>query len=75
MREIAIVPRRGLEVAMELYASIVCLRRGGINPRTAVNRQVCAVVWVDDEETRISVDLLRNKGFEAAAVTETEEPF
>jgi hypothetical protein len=75
MREIAIVPRRGLEAAIELYASIICLRRGGINPRSAVNGQVCAVVWVDDEETRISVDLLRKKGFEAAAVIETQESF
>jgi hypothetical protein len=37
--------------------------------------QACAIVWVDDEEISISVDLLRDNGFEAAAVTETDEPF
>jgi hypothetical protein len=72
MREIAIVPRRGLEVGAELYASIACLRGAGINPRSAVIGQACAVVWVDDEEIWISVDLLRNNGFEAAYVTEDE---
>jgi hypothetical protein len=75
MRGIAIVPRPGLEVAMELYASIGCMRSAGISPRSAVIGQVCAFVWVDDEEISITVDLLRNNGFEAAAVTEREEPF
>ena len=75
MREIAIVPRTRLEVGMELFASITCLRSAGINPRSAVIGQACAVVWVDDEEIWISVDLLRNHGFEAAAVIETEESF
>jgi hypothetical protein len=73
-KEIAIVPRPGLEVAMELYASIVCLRSGGINPRSAVIGQACAIVGVDAEEIWISVDLLRNNGFEASYVTETDEP-
>jgi hypothetical protein len=74
MREIAIVPRPGLEIGMELFESIACLRNAGINPRSAVIRKACAVLWVDDEETSISVDLLRNNGFEAAYVTETDEP-
>jgi hypothetical protein len=73
MREIAIVPHRGLEVGMELFASIACLRSAGINPRSAVIGKECALVWVDDEEIWISVDLLRNNGFEAAYVTETDE--
>ena len=75
MREIAIVPRPGLEVGTEMFASITCLRSAGINPRSAVMGQACAIVWVDDEEISLSVDLLRDNGFEAAAVTETDEPF
>jgi hypothetical protein len=75
MREIAIVPRPGLKVGMELFRSITCLRSAGITPLSAVIGQACAVVWVDDEEIWISVDLLRNNGLEAAAVVETEGEF
>jgi hypothetical protein len=35
----------------------------------------CATVWVDDGEILLAIDLLKNNGFEAAAVTETDEPF
>jgi hypothetical protein len=60
---------------MELFDSIACLRRAGINARSAVIGRACGVVRVDDEEVSISVDLLRNNGFEAAAVIETDESF
>ena len=72
MREIVIVPRPGLELGMELFASIACLRSAGIGARSALIERDCAVVWVDDHEIRIAVTLLRNNGFEAAAVTETD---
>jgi hypothetical protein len=75
MTEIAIVPRPGREVGMELYASIICLRSAEINPRSAIVVRECATVWVDDGEISLAVDLLRNNGFEAAAVTETDELF
>jgi hypothetical protein len=74
MREIAILPRQGFEVGMELFASVSYLRSMGIHPRSAITGQACAVVWVDDEEIWVSVDLLRNNGFEAAYVTETDVP-
>jgi hypothetical protein len=73
MKEIAIVLRPGVEVGMKLYASITCLRSAGINPRSAVIVRACAIVWVDDEEISLAVDLLRNNDFEAAAVSETDE--
>jgi hypothetical protein len=75
MREIAILPRPGFEIGMELFATVSHLRGAGIHPRSAVTDQACAVVWVDDEEIWISVDLLRNKGFEAAYVTENDVNF
>jgi hypothetical protein len=59
---------------MELFASIACLRSAGINPRSAAIAKACALLWVDDEEISISVYFLRNNGFEAAHVTETDEP-
>jgi hypothetical protein len=74
MREIAIVPRAGVEIGVELFDSISCLRSAGINPRNALIGKLCAVLWVDDEEIWISVDVLRNNGFEAAYVTETDDP-
>jgi hypothetical protein len=74
MKQIAIVRRRGLEVGIELFSSITCLRRAGINPRTAIIAKTCAVVWVDDEEIWISLNLLKENGFEAAYVSETGEP-
>jgi hypothetical protein len=73
MREIVIVSRRGHEVGMELFDAITCLRSAGINPRRAVIGQACAIIWVDEREISISVDLLSNNGFEAAAVTDAED--
>jgi len=75
LREIAIVPRPGVEVGMELFAAITCLRRAEINPRSAIIVRACAIVWVDEAEISIAMDLLRNNGFEAAAVSETDEAF
>jgi hypothetical protein len=75
LREIAIVPRPGVEAGMELFAAITCLRSARINPRSAVIARACAIVWVDDGEISLAVDLLRNNGFEAAAVSETDEAF
>jgi hypothetical protein len=73
MREIAIVSRAGVEIGIELFDSITCLRSVGINPRSAATGKACAVLWVDDEEIWAAVDVLRNNGFEAAYVTETNE--
>jgi hypothetical protein len=66
MREIAIIPRPGIDVGMEMFASISYLRRAGIYARSAIIGVACAIVWVDDEEISVSVDVLRGSGFEAA---------
>jgi glycyl-tRNA synthetase alpha subunit len=73
MREIAIVSRAGVEIGVELFDSITCLRSVGINPRNAAIVKACAVLWVDDEEIWVSVNVLRHHGFEAAHVAETDD--
>jgi hypothetical protein len=74
MRPIAIVPRLGHEIGIELYDSITCLRSAGIHARNAIIGQAFALLWVDDENISISVETLRNAGFQAAALTETDVP-
>jgi hypothetical protein len=73
VKEIAIVPRPLLEVGVELFTAIRCLRSAGIYPRSAIIEKACAVVCVDDREVSVAETLLRNNGFEAAAVTKTGE--
>jgi type III secretory pathway lipoprotein EscJ len=73
MRQIAIVPRRGLEVENEMFSCIACLRSAEINPRSWVAGKACAVIWVDDQNIWASVDLLRSNGFDAVYVTETDD--
>ena len=75
MREIAIIPRPGVDVGMEMFASISYLTRAGIYARSAAVGFACAIVWVDDEEISVSVDVLRSNGFEAAILTETDKSF
>ena len=59
---------------MELHASITCLRNAGIHVRSAVTGQACAIVWVDDQRISVAIEALRNSGFEATVLTETDEP-
>jgi hypothetical protein len=73
MKEIALVSRSKRDVGRELFAAIICLRRGGIYARSAAIENACAVIWVDDEEISVAEGLLRNNGFEAAAVMRTDE--
>ncbi|MBV8773557.1 MAG: hypothetical protein JO166_14685 [Deltaproteobacteria bacterium] len=68
MRPIAIIPRDGREIALELYDSMTCLREAGINPREAVVGVACALIWVDDESISFSVERLRTTGFQATAL-------
>jgi|GEM_PF-2160306 len=74
MRPIAIVPRPGHEIRIELHDAITCLRNAGIHARNAVVGQAFALLWVDDENIAISVETLRNAGFLAAALTATDVP-
>jgi hypothetical protein len=72
MRHIAIVPRPGHEIGMELHASITCLRNSGIAARNAVIGQACALIWVRDEDISAAVKALRNAGFQATVLTEMD---
>ena len=72
MRPIAIVPRPGRAVGKELNDSITYLVRLGICPRNAVTGESFALLWVDDENIGNSVVVLRNAGFEAAVLIETD---
>jgi hypothetical protein len=74
MKPIAIVPRSGHEIQLELQQSITCLRNAGIATPNAIIGQAIALIWVHDEDTSISVDTLRDAGFQATALTETEAP-
>jgi len=74
MRPIAIVPRSGREIGIELHDAITCLRNAGIYARNAVIGQALALIWVDDENVSIAVETLRAAGFQATALTETDVP-
>ena len=69
MRPIAIVPRPGHDIGVELHDAIICLHNAGIYERNAVAGQVFALLWVDDESIAQSVEILRNAGFRATALT------
>jgi hypothetical protein len=74
MRPIAIVPRPGHEIGVELYDALACLRNAGIDARNAVIGRAFALIWVDDARVTISVETLRSAGFQATALTETDVP-
>jgi hypothetical protein len=74
MRPIAIVPRAGRELVVELQDAIACLKRRGIDVRDAVVGEEFALIWIDDENIRDSLETLRNAGFQAAVLTETDVP-
>jgi hypothetical protein len=75
MKPIAIVPRPGREIGVELRDAIVCLRDARIYASEAVTGQACALIWVEDEETANSVETLRIAGFQVTALTETDVPY
>jgi hypothetical protein len=74
MAPIAIVPRPGYQLRIELEGSISCLRSAGIEARNAVVSRSFALIWVDRPDIVYSVETLRNAGFQATALTETEVP-
>jgi hypothetical protein len=74
MRPIAIVPRPGRAMGVEMHGAVACLRNAGISSYNAVNGRACALVWVDDENVSMSVETLTVAGFLAAALTHTDLP-
>jgi hypothetical protein len=72
MRPIAIVPRPGRAMGIELHGAITCLRNAGISAYNAVNGRACGLVWVDDENVSMSVETLIIDGFLAAALTQSD---
>jgi hypothetical protein len=72
MRPIAIVPRPGHEIRIELDHSVAYLNNAGIEVRNMAIGQGLALVWVDDEIVSISVEALRGAGFNATELTETD---
>jgi hypothetical protein len=74
MRPIAILPHTGHEMGAVMNKAITYLRKAEIEVRKAVIGQTLALVWVDDENISISVEGLRNAGFQATALTETDGP-
>jgi hypothetical protein len=73
MKPIAIVPRPGHEIGLELRASILYLTNAEIDPLDAVIGPVCAFVWVEDLKIAVAVDTLRNAGLQATALVETDQ--
>jgi hypothetical protein len=74
MGAIAIVPRFGFEVEEELNDSISCLKKAGIGACNNVSSQVFGLIWVDDRKLSISVDTLREAGFQATVLSDTDVP-
>jgi hypothetical protein len=74
MRAIAIVPRPGHELGPEVQGSIKCLRNAGINVRDTAIARAFALIWVDDANLVLAVETLRNSGYPATALTETDVP-
>jgi len=74
MRPIAIVPRPGHETGMELRDAVASLREAEIDVCNPVIEQTFALIWVDDEHVSISIETLRNAGFQSTALTETDVP-
>ena len=74
MKQIAIVPRPKHDIGVELHDSFTCLRKVEIDVRNAVIGKACAIIWVGDEYISIAVEELRNAGFQATALAETDMP-
>jgi hypothetical protein len=74
MRAIAIVPRPSLAVEQELNDSISCLKKAGIDACNTVSSRSFGLIWVDDENLSISVDALRDAGFQATVLSDTNVP-
>jgi hypothetical protein len=74
MAPIAIVPRPGHEIRMELDSSITCLKNAGIEAHNAVVGRAFALLWVEGGNILLSIETLRNAGFQATALTETDLP-
>jgi len=74
MRPIAIVPRPGREIGIELHDAIAELKNAVIEAGNAVVGHAFALIWVDDEDVLNSLETLRIAGFQAAALTETDVP-
>jgi len=74
MRPIAIVPRPGHDIGIELHDAATCLRNAGIDARNAAVGRTFALIWVDDENALNAVETLRIAGFQATALTETDVP-
>ena len=74
MKPIAIVPRPGREIGVELHDALACLRSAEIYARNAVIGRAFALIWVDDENVLNSIETLRIAGFQATALTETDVP-
>jgi hypothetical protein len=68
MRPIAIIPRNGREISLELHDSMTCLRNAGIHPHNAVVGPACALIWIEDESIPAAVEALRGTGFQATAL-------
>jgi hypothetical protein len=74
MRPIAIVSRPGHEIGVELRDAIDWLKNANIEAHNPIIAQAFALIWVDDENVPISIETLRNGGFQATALTETDLP-
>jgi hypothetical protein len=74
MRPIAIVPRPGHEIGVELPCAVAFLLSAGIEARNSVIGQSLALIWVDDENIFNSVETLRIAGLQATALTDTDVP-
>ena len=74
MAPIAIVPRAGRQIRIELDESITCLKNAGIYARNAVVGRAFALIWVDGGNIFVSIEILANAGFQATALTQNGAP-
>lgn len=74
MSPIAIVPRAGHQIRIELDESIACLKNAGIQTRNAVIGRAFALLWVDCGNIVVSIEILTNAGFQATALTQSGGP-
>jgi hypothetical protein len=74
MKPIAIVPRAGHEIGVELHDALAYLRSVEIYARNAAIGRAFALIWVDDKNILDSVESLRIAGFQATALTKTDVP-
>ena len=74
MAPIAIVPRTGRQIRIELDESIACLKNVGIEIRNAVAGRAFGLLWVDGGNILASIETLTKAGFQATALTQTGVP-